>query len=911
MKIEMKIERKSRKNKLVVMALTTMLALAGLFFMTERVMAADDVEYFDPLEKKVKTIDDVHDITVSENELNNAWYVVQSDIVINNRITVSGNVNLILSDGKTLTVKGGISVEDNDNDPANGSPNVLKIYGQSEGTGTLLIDSVDNYCAGIGGGYLCNGGKITINGGTVTATGGNKGAGIGGRDSGNGGKITINGGTVTATGGNLGGAGIGGGDHGNGGKITINGGTVTATGGSYGAGIGGGNSGAGGEITINGGTVEATGGDFGAGIGGGLWGSGGNITISGGTVTATGGDSGAGIGAGKDSNDHGSITLGTSVYVFANASSAPSPDRDPLETSVAGGKRQVTGTRMRYMAAAVRHVVTFEKNGHGTQDTPAIQYVAPNGSAANPGTLSDDDWIFGGWFSDTACVNVYDFNTPVTADLTLYACWKKTSAIDEETEWNLYEDASEHEFRISGICASKTVENSNVRSKVYYDAKLSGSVITVRVKGERKKAAENGILEFDLGEAGVVAYVLPVCYTKPVLKLRTHKATIRTGTETVLRTTILEKTADGSFAPLDMTDVKVSGSGLGIKVMKGADGSVEIKTAVAGKAVITVRKDTWEYSNPVSLSFDVNGSSKDVLEADLGGRKSVVLNSNAKNQSFVFDLRLNGVLFSEMIDAEKTAADLVTIIDKKSSGLATISKDGKLVIAYRNGVKCGIYTITLKAGDTKKNVRIKVSDKALNEAITLKVLRKYDVVTKQGMIIVPVLKDVGGSIKSVSVSEEGFSAKLNAAGNIEIGYTGNTLNANNLNIGTLTLALTLEGVDDPVRLTLSNLKAKKSRPKANTAKLTIPSSAMSADGKVIGVVNVLSTKQSATGILTVSPEKAEIIDMSKGVVAKVNENDPSEIDIISLSKSRASVKVKLGYAGCITGNVKITVKREK
>ena len=175
------------------------------------------------------------------------WYVVPADgVEISTRITVTGTANLILTDGNTLTASKGITVADG---------NTLNIYAQSEGdtAGSLLINSVDDYKAGIGGGANLAGGIINVYGGTVNATGGNQGAGIGGGYSGGGGTVTIYGGTVTATG-SSGAAGIGGGSSGNAGSVTINGGTVTAQGGTAAAGIGGGTGGNGGTVAITGGT---------------------------------------------------------------------------------------------------------------------------------------------------------------------------------------------------------------------------------------------------------------------------------------------------------------------------------------------------------------------------------------------------------------------------------------------------------------------------------------------------------------------------------------------------------------------------------------------------------------------------------------------------------------------------------
>ena len=176
----------------------------------------------------------------------NGWYVVSESVTISDRITVTGEVYLILADDCTLTAEKGIGVPEG---------NSLTIYGQAGQSGSILATG-DDENAGIGGNSGVSG-TITINGGIVSATGGDLGAGIGGGYHGSNGDITINGGSVTAEG-NRGGAGIGSGEQwSNEGTITINGGTVTATGGSGGAGIGSGPFGDGGIITITGGTVIA------------------------------------------------------------------------------------------------------------------------------------------------------------------------------------------------------------------------------------------------------------------------------------------------------------------------------------------------------------------------------------------------------------------------------------------------------------------------------------------------------------------------------------------------------------------------------------------------------------------------------------------------------------------------------
>ncbi len=69
------------------------------------------------------------------------------------------------------------------------------------------------------------------------------------------------------------------------------------------------------------------------------------------------------------------------------------------------------------------YTVTFNANGHGT--APASQTVLSGNKAAEPTAPTASGWTFGGWYKDSACTDTlkYDFDTPVTADLDLYAKW--------------------------------------------------------------------------------------------------------------------------------------------------------------------------------------------------------------------------------------------------------------------------------------------------------------------------------------------------------------------------------------------------------------------------------------------------------------------------------------------------------
>ncbi|MBO4578977.1 MAG: hypothetical protein J5715_02365, partial [Clostridiales bacterium] len=304
---------------------------------------------------RLSSVDDEDGVTLTDG-----FYFVgnDNDVTFNNRITVSGDVKLILS-GKKLYANKGIYVS---------SGSTLNIYG---GNYSYLVAKGESGNAGIGGNRNAMAGTINIKGGDIEVYGGEDAAGIGGgggKDSGyksifiyegiiksyggDGGAgvgsgedndvnkigdININsqdldayagedaaaigGGnecaaeTINIYGGNIladacyknhdNGAGIGGGDNGEGGVVTIYGGTVRAEGSLDGAGIGGGDNGDGGWLYVYGGSLYVSSCGGGAGIGGGNGGDGGFVYIYGGSTLASCGrqdDSGAGIGGGNKGN---------------------------------------------------------------------------------------------------------------------------------------------------------------------------------------------------------------------------------------------------------------------------------------------------------------------------------------------------------------------------------------------------------------------------------------------------------------------------------------------------------------------------------------------------------------------------------------------------------------------------------
>lgn len=264
------------------------------------------VSYVDANGTQQEAITDYNVVTADTLTMTDGWYIVNDTVTNNNRISVSGDANLLLCDGAELTATKGIKVQ------WKNPSGTLTIWQQENGTGTLTATATDSGYAGIGGNSQRTSGNITINGGSITAQGADNGAGIGSGYKQPTRPITINGGAVTATGGSNA-AGIGGGCQGLA-RVFIYGGEINATGGTKGAGIGAGTgtsyvNGKTIEITISGGTVTATGGDNASAIGCGYNNSNGSsaITINGGQITANAGSSGYGVNSNISSSNE--ITL--------------------------------------------------------------------------------------------------------------------------------------------------------------------------------------------------------------------------------------------------------------------------------------------------------------------------------------------------------------------------------------------------------------------------------------------------------------------------------------------------------------------------------------------------------------------------------------------------------------------------
>ena len=65
--------------------------------------------------------------------------------------------------------------------------------------------------------------------------------------------------------------------------------------------------------------------------------------------------------------------------------------------------------------------------------TPTSQNVKYNGTATNPGELTEEGYTFIGWYTDDTYDTEFDFRTPITGDTKVYAKWEKNAPVLPDT----------------------------------------------------------------------------------------------------------------------------------------------------------------------------------------------------------------------------------------------------------------------------------------------------------------------------------------------------------------------------------------------------------------------------------------------------------------------------------------------
>ncbi len=186
-----------------------------------------------------------------------------------------------------------------------------------------------------------------------------------------------------------------------------------------------------------------------------------------------------------------------------------------LESMVKTGN---TITLTNAIAPAPTRKVTFDANGHGT--APAAQTVEAGKAAAKPADPAETGWIFDGWYTEAACTNAFDFSTPITDDITLYAKWTEESITPVEITYTVTSGGNSTWIKDSNSNVIITVERSEADETCFshfsgvqidgttlaagdYEARSGSTVITLKAATLQKQSVGDHTvtINFDDGKA--------------------------------------------------------------------------------------------------------------------------------------------------------------------------------------------------------------------------------------------------------------------------------------------------------------------------------------------------------------------------------------------------------------------------
>lgn len=137
-----------------------------------------------------------------------------------------------------------------------------------------------------------------------------------------------------------------------------------------------------------------------------------------------------------DSKDYVNYSAGGGVYRYTLGDAEATQIYDaaghyqycdsPVIADASGSLYYINDSGTLFKLGAVESwTVAFNSNGGSACDTKFV--ATADGKLVKPADPTRDGYTFGGWFTDEACTRAYDFSTPVTADLTLYAKWTKNA----------------------------------------------------------------------------------------------------------------------------------------------------------------------------------------------------------------------------------------------------------------------------------------------------------------------------------------------------------------------------------------------------------------------------------------------------------------------------------------------------
>ncbi len=141
------------------------------------------------------------------------------------------------------------------------------------------------------------------------------------------------------------------------------------------------------------------------------------------------------------------------------------------------------------------YTVTFYANAIDAANVPAAQVVPAGECASVPANPSRIGYSFDGWFTDAAGTTAYDFSTPVTSDISLYAKWSATSGLPDDVTDNEDTEVTDNDEYILTANTREVLAESNAVVTFYVNSTLTVPYFELYCDG-----SDTGVKLYDDGD---------------------------------------------------------------------------------------------------------------------------------------------------------------------------------------------------------------------------------------------------------------------------------------------------------------------------------------------------------------------------------------------------------------------------
>lgn len=371
-------------------------------------------------------------------------------------------------------------------------------------------------------------------------------------------------------------------------------------------------------------------------------------------------------------------------------------------------------------AEVTKYNVTFKSDENTVINTVTVKEGNSVGEPENP---VKDGYQFDGWYTDVNCTDKYDFNTVVSADLTLYAKWLAKYTVSFDTDGGSTVESQTITLPTKDLV---TAPNGVGNLKNFTDGTNSyeaGETVTISSKTTIKAI-------YDIPSSLTVKQALDICasageagtsisYTvrgtvKTVTDISTqYKNTTFVITDGTNDLTIFRADLNGSYEPkvgdvVEATGPLVNYKGNTPEMTKNGSLRVSYKLAQAQP-----KEELKHFVADMDLALNIRYTKEEVLSLTA----NLIVNNNESNTKYyIIMTSLDDDEISESYNGEKTYNEFCNVIRKDLELFNLVESNKLLQITLPKTMKLNMYLIAENESGIKISKSIEISTYDLYKA---------------------------------------------------------------------------------------------------------------------------------------------------------------------------------------------------